>query len=288
MSLRIGSVSYLNCRPLVEGLDSLAGVHLTHAVPAELPDRLDRGQLDVAMVPIIDVIRSSGRWGVVSDACIGCDGETMTVRLFSQTPPHRIRTIAADVHSHTSIALARVLWRELYDCTLRVVPFDAPASAPAAVPPECDAVLLIGDKVVNPRRPGYAYEIDLGGAWKAHTGLPFVFAVWAFVRRPHASREPAGEAPLLEPQWNDAARLLSSARDRGVAAAQEIAHRDGPRHGWPIELAVRYLVQCLKYRLDPRMVAGANYFAQLASREGLAPGDACIGWPRPSGELVGT
>jgi chorismate dehydratase len=42
-----------------------------------------------------------------------------------------------------------------------------------------EAVLLIGDKVVDPTRAGYAYEVDLGGAWRQMTGLPFVFAVWA-------------------------------------------------------------------------------------------------------------
>ena len=264
--IRLGVVSFLNSRPLVDGLDESPAVDVRYDVPAALPARLEAGEVDVALVPIIDVIRAAVGLRVVSDACIACDGETMTVRVFSQVPPDRITTLVADTHSHTSVALARVLWRELYDRELMITPCDVDHAKVAAHP----AVLLIGDKVVDQRRAGFAYEIDLGGAWRAHTGLPFVFAVWA-ARAEFAENSPEKLA--------ECAGLLESARDRGVARAAEIARLEGPSHHWPVELAQRYLTRCLKFTLDGRMCAGAELFAQRAAEFGFAPADAELCWP---------
>ncbi|MDX2199413.1 MAG: menaquinone biosynthesis protein [Phycisphaerae bacterium] len=266
--IRLGVVSFLNARPLVAGLAARGDVRIEYRVPSALPELLESGAVDVALVPIIDVIRSGGALGVVSDACIGCDGETMTVRVFSQTPPDRITHIAGDTHSHTSVALVRVLWREMYGREITVQPFeaDAPAIAREASKPG-EAVLLIGDKVVSPHRAGYAFEIDLGGAWRAHTGLPFVFAVWAAKRDLPAA---------MIAEMSD---LLATARDRGVAAAGEIARSEGPGLGWPVELAERYLCRCLKFTLTAAMRSGAERYAELAGAAGLAPVGAKIDWP---------
>ncbi len=247
--LRLGVVSFLNSRPLIEGLEQRADIQLTFAVPSALPDLLKNGQVDAALIPIVDLIRGNGRLRRVSDACIGSDGETMTVRIFSQDPPEKIQTLWVDGNSHTSVALARVLWREMYERELEIRPLDA-----ADIHPAMRSVLLIGDKVVDPRRGSFAYEIDLGSAWRQHTGLPFVFAVWA---------AQTGEA-LIEK------RILEEARDRGVALAAEIAAREGPRMGWSAEAAQRYLCRCLRFKLDANMLAGADLFARLLPDDGGA------------------
>ena len=268
--LRLGVVSFLNSRPLMAGLDERDDVELILDVPSALPALLDAGRVDAALIPIIDVIRSEGRYGVVSDACIACDGETMTVRVFSQVPPDRVRTLAVDGDSHTSVALATVLWRELYDRELELRVVDARK----AMLDECEAVLLIGDKVVDPRRGSFAYEVDLGGAWRQHTGLPFMFAVWA------------GPATLDESRARELFELLAAARDRGVAVANEIAVEQGPALGWPVELARRYLTRCLQFKLDARYIEGASLFARLCGKYGLANSDAGIAWPSPLREVA--
>ncbi len=257
--LRLGVVSFLNSRPLIDGLDESRGVQCILDVPASLPARLERGEVHAALVPVVDLLRSAGRYCVVSDACIGCDGETMTVRVFSQVPPDRIRTLWVDGDSHTSVALAVVLWRELFHRDLILRPLASqPAGADGA-----EAVLLIGDKVVDPGRRGFGYEVDLGGAWRQHTGLPFVFAVWA--------RLASNGSALAEHE--SLAETLSQARDRGVARAADIAASDGPALGWPVELARRYLTRCLRYTLDARAMEGMNLFARLCAQNGLAPAE---------------
>lgn len=274
--LRLGVVSFLNAKPLVEGLADRRDVEITYDVPANLAERLDRDEVDVALVPIIDVIRSRGELAVVSDACIACDGETMTVRVFSQVPPNRIRRLHMDLDSHTSVALAMVLWRELFDTALEPVAFDARSG----VPDTSEAVLLIGDKVVDRRRGKWAYEIDLGGAWKQQTGLPFVFAVWA--ARGGESR--GGKHSIDRVSLFG---LLNSARDLGLQAMERIAAEQGPALGWPVALARRYLIDCLRYKIDGRFVEGAERYARMAGEIGLAPRDAAIVWPEELGVAAG-
>jgi len=265
---RLGVVSFLNSKPLIAGLATDPRVHCLFDVPAALPKRLAAGEVDAALVPIIDVIRAAGALHVISDACIGSDGETMTVRIFSQTPPDRITALAVDTDSHTSVALARVLWRELYGRDLAVQRIDARRADLTAE----TAVLLIGDKVVDPRRAGFAFEVDLGGAWRQHTGLPFVFAVWV-------ARQPDAELGAV----------LDAARDRGVAQAAEIAAQQGPDLGWPPSLAERYLTRCLCFKLDERAVAGAERFAACCRELDLAPAGGPLPWPpqcTPASELT--
>jgi chorismate dehydratase len=133
---------------------------------------------------VVDVLRAAGRYEVVSDACIGSDGDTLTVRVFTSVPPEQVDTLWADPDSHTSAALARVIWREVFgrDLVLRPLP-PGPLDAKRA-----PAVLLIGDKVVRVPRGTYTHEVDLGGVWRRHTGLPFVFAVWVRLAAGHAAR----------------------------------------------------------------------------------------------------
>ena len=280
---RLGVVSFLNARPLIAGLDRDAGVEELHDVPARLPRLLDDGKVDAALIPIVDILRNRDRYRVLSDACIGCDGETMTVRVFSQAPPDRLKTLWVDGDSHTSIALANVLWRELYGRELELLRFDAHHRGLD----EVESVLLIGDKVVDPARGSFAYEVDLGGAWRQHTGLPFVFAVWARLRD-EATRRQRDEADVASAprggrdrsaDFRDLASLLSQARDRGVERAAEIAAADGPKLGWPVEQARRYLTRCLKYKLDTRSIEGANLFGRLCAEADIVPSDSAIAWP---------
>jgi chorismate dehydratase len=265
---RLGVVSFLNARPLIAGLPGDERMELLYDVPARLPGWLDEDRVDAALVPIVDVLRSGGRYRVVSDACIGCERETMTVRIFSQAPPERIRVLWVDGDSHTSAALATVLWRTIYGRNIELRRFDARRENLGGL----KAVLLIGDKVVEAAQSGFAYEMDLGSAWRLHTGLPFVFAVWAY-------RSESGTAGGPRRDLDELAPLLTAARDRGVAEASRIAAVQGPELGWPVELARDYLTRCLKFKLEAPGIAGANLFGRLCAEADIVPAEARIAWP---------
>jgi chorismate dehydratase len=248
---RLGVVSFLNARPLVEGLDAERGVSLTFDVPSALPALLDTSQVDAALVPVIDLVRPGRSWKIVSDACIGCNGETLTVRIFSRIPPEQITRLHVDGDSHTSVALATVIWQEMFGRRLFITPFRGAADLVS-----CEALLLIGDKVVTSHVVDLDIQIDLGGAWKSLTGLPFVFAVWAA----QSTYSAAGLA-----------RLLAEARDRGVANVPHIAAEAGPHLGWPVALAERYLGHRLNFRITPEHRRGLETFLEKVQQLGLVP-----------------
>jgi len=244
-----GVVSYLNAQPLIEGLDSDSRIHLHYAVPADLPDMLRRGAVDAALIPCIDWGRHGDIWQRISNAGICCDGPTMTVRVYSKIPPKRMTVLYTDSHSHNSVVLARLIWKHCYGRELEMITTKMDESSN-----NCESVLVIGDKVVTTPMHDYAYDIDLGQAWKEWTGLPFVFAVWA---------APAGR------DHDRLAALLNQARDRGVARAVEIARQRAADHGWPVELAEEYLTQRICYTITPAVRQGMQRFLQLASEEGI-------------------
>lgn len=256
---RLGAVSFLNAKPLIAGLDADPNIDLVCDVPSRLPAMLDHNQVDAALVPVIDLVQPGRQWQIISDACIGCDGETLTVRVFSRVAPEKIRTLHVDGDSHTSVALARIVWYELYGTDLAIVPFHGTETVAA-----CEAVLLIGDKVVNNTLLDYEIETDLGSAWKTLTSLPFVFACWA------GRRDLGEDVSVL-------AERLSEARDAGVATAKMIAADLGPGLGWPVTLAERYLTARLKFTLGDRQREGLGRFLDLATKHHIAP---------PSQELV--
>lgn len=249
---RLGAVSFLNAKPLLSGLENDPAVELLLDVPARLGYLLDEGVVDAALVPVIDLAQPHRRWRILSDACIGCDGETLTVRVFSRGPAAEIRRLFVDGDSHTSVALADCLWRELHNRRLEILPL---ADADSVGDP--DGILLIGDKVVTRRLIGFDVETDLGQSWKSLTGLPFVFAVWS--------------APQNGHDLQSLAARLSTARDAGVKAAEMIAADYGPGMGWPVNLARRYLSQRLRYQLGPRYRDAIAKFFAMCRRHGIVP-----------------
>jgi chorismate dehydratase len=248
-SFRLGAVSFLNTKPLIEGLADEPGVRLELAVPAGLADMLHAGRVDAALVPVIDIGRAGGRWKRISDAGICSDGDTLTVQVFSRVPPEDMTTLHADTDSHTSVILARLIWKGFHRRPLSVVPLKAGAGVE-----HCESVLLIGDKVVRADVGSFPYRVDLGGAWRAWTGLPFVFAAWA---------------AAVDHDTTHLARLLVQARDRGVARAVELAAEHGPALGWPVDLARDYLTRHMKYTITSTAEAGMDKFLELARLEGF-------------------
>ncbi|MGC4003950.1 MAG: menaquinone biosynthesis protein [Pirellulales bacterium] len=197
--LRIGAVSYLNTKPLVYGLAEAAPfADVVFDYPSRLADRLRRAELDVALIPSIEFFQDPN-YTIVSDACIGCRGPVLSVKLFSRTPLSEIRSLALDEGSRTSAALTKILLWERFGIRphLEQLPVSSEIDDTNA-----DAVLLIGDRAIFSPTGRFAEVWDLGDEWCRWTELPFVFAMW--VARPGVDVSAAAEA-------------LTAARDRGVA-----------------------------------------------------------------------
>lgn len=245
--LSIGCVSYLNARPLIWGLSEQPDVVLSLDVPSKLLAGLREGRFDVALLPVIDYQRMEGLT-VIPAGGIGCDGPTLTVRVFSHVPPEQITVLACDPDSHTSVALARVILKELYKVTPEFIRLTDISNRAG------EARLLIGDKVVCDEPLGFAHQLDLGGAWKELTGLPFVFAVW--VARAGVDHSAT-------------ARLLRDARERGMSQLDTIIRQQAIPRGWPAGLALQYLSVYLKYEVGPRQLEAIRLFHEKAAAMGV-------------------
>ncbi len=244
-------MSYLNAKPLIHGLldENPGRLTLTLDVPARLLATLEAGEVDLALCPVIDYFRSAAPLRLVPVGGIACRGPTLTVRLYSRVPLDQITTVHADTDSHTSVALLRLLLRGRYGLTPTLVDFDAHAD-PAARP---RTLLLIGDKVVTAAPPAddYPVQLDLGGAWHDWTGRPFVFATWM-------ARRETGLGDLPE--------RLTQQLDRNLGRLPQIVDTYAAEHGWPAELAARYLSQILRYRLGPQELAAIDEFGRRVTQ----------------------
>ncbi len=252
--MRIGAVSYLNTKPLVYSLAALApGAEIVYDLPSRLADELAAGNLDVALIPSIEYFQNPD-YAIISDACIGCRGPVLSVKLLSRVPMEKIRTLALDEGSRTSVALVRILLKERYSLSPQLLPFPLGVAAENV---ETDAVLMIGDRAMHPPT-GFVQEWDLGDEWCRWAELPFVFAMW--VARKGMLSE-LGEIKIA----------LSHARDAGVESLEEIAKRESAGVGLDDKQCLSYLRDNLYFFLGSREQRGLQLFREHAMRMGLAP-----------------
>lgn len=244
-TLRLGSVSYLNAKPLIYGLEKSEDLKIALDVPSRLLEDLQGDLFDIALLPVIDYQRMNGL-RIVPAGGIGSDGETLTVRIFSKQPLDQIESLACDADSHTSVALARIILAEHLKIHPEFISLNRAKSD--------DARLLIGDKVICDEPQGFAYQLDLGDAWKTLTGLPFVFAVWI-----------AREGVDLR----DLPKRLDNAKRDGLANIGEIITRYATPRGWPADVARQYLTRHLQFNIGERELAGIRLFHTLAAKHGL-------------------
>lgn len=174
--IKVGAVSYLNTKPLIYGFEQgkmKDAVELLIDYPSNIASLLMNDEIDVGLVPVA-VIPQLKEHHIISDYCIGCDGEVASVCLFSEVPLQYIETIILDYQSRSSVALLKILLKEHWNISPRLVAgtgnFEKDIKGTVAG-------LVIGDRALQQRQFS-AYIFDLGLAWKEMTGLPFVFAAW--------------------------------------------------------------------------------------------------------------
>ena len=241
MRHRVGTVSYLNARPLTAKLGDQ--IEVVRAFPSVIARRLAEGDVELALVPVASAL-TDGDLRILGGVCIGADGPVHSVVLTAEGPPETWRRVVLDGVSRTSAVLARLLLagplRGRVRDDLEVVTGELESGVPSARGET--AALVIGDAAMHlPER--LTTRIDLAEVWREWTGLPFVFAVWA--GRPGTSRA-----------------LLDHVRAAGI---EGVAARSVDYAGEEL----RYLTQNIRYELDDRALIGLRRFAALGAEAGL-------------------
>ena len=271
--IRAGAVSYLNTRPLVFGIDQGLGadrIELAYDVPSVLASRMEGGELDLALLPVVELARIPGLV-VVPGLAIGSLGNCRSVLLVANKPLSDVKSVALDPESRTSNALARVLFAEAWGGAPSFV--NGPRDLALALA-EHDAAVRIGDKALFEPLPPGTIAYDLGGAWTARTTLPFVFAVWA-------ARPGVVDREIYE--------MLHASRRAGAAAIRAIAD-DYTWNGrqYP-EIAHAYLRDAMRYRLGDPEVGAIRRFLAASAELGIidtAPSIELASFSRGTGTVV--
>lgn len=256
---KIGAVSYFNTRPLVFGLEQgPARQGLEFDLPSHLADKLASGLLDVALIPSIEVFQHPD-YTVVSNACIACHGPVWSVKLMSRVELPRIQTLALDEGSRTSAALSRILLQRQYGVRPELLPLPIDEAWQTA---DADAVLIIGDRAMNPQhQQQFGWEIDLGQWWYELTGLPFVFAMWA------------ARGGIDSEQLSRIDQTLCKSRDAGVEASEDIARHSSESYGLTLQQGLDYFQQYLHFTLGSKERQALSLFREFAVGMDLAPSD---------------
>lgn len=179
-------MSYLNTKPLLYGLEhgQLSDqVELVLDYPANLVRLLNSNQIDIGLIPV-GALPSLRDYHIISDYCIGTEGEVASVAVFSEVPMEEIDTVLLDYQSRTSVMLCKILFEKHWKKKVQFI--DAKDESYIDNIRGNVAGLVIGDRALK-IRDAFKYIFDLGLGWKEMTGLPFVFAVW--VRKKEISGE---------------------------------------------------------------------------------------------------
>jgi chorismate dehydratase len=251
--LRVASVPYLVGRPLDLGLEDEPDLRFWTAVPARLVAGLRDGSIDVALVSSIELFRPPG-YGWLDGVAIAGEGYFGSVQVFLERPLAEVRTVALDPSSRTAAALAQVTWPAARRPRFLETPFGRDPRREGA-----DAWLRIGDVALRESLElGRARLFNPSEAWRARTGLPFVFALW--IVRPGVDPGP----------WLPA---FGRARARGVAALPALAEEAARSLGVPAAETRRYLASECAYELGARTERALLAFRDAAAGLGLCRGD---------------
>ena len=253
-TIRIGAVGYLNARPLTWALDRAPDRwQVRYDLPAVCARLLYDDEVDLGLVPSIEYLRSDD-YRFVPGVGIGSRGPVASVALFTRVPVERIRHIALDTSSRTSVTLIRVLCHRRYRIAPEFVPHGPDL---ATMVRDYDAGLLIGDPALETDAAELGVtKIDLGAEWTVMTGLPFVYAAWT------------GRAGAI---GAEDVRLLQEAQAEGVASYPAIAAEYGHNDAAATDRALAYLRDNMRYGLGPDEEQGLQLFLDYAADLGLAP-----------------
>src|SRR2546423_9893429 len=143
---RIAASSYLNTAPLIwsflHGSQRDSVELFTDTAPARCAEMLERGEVDAALVPVIEYQRI-GDIAIVPDVCVGSKTAVRSVVLATRKNNlKKIERVALDESSRTSAALVKIIFRAFLGFEPQ---WKTAAPHLKSMLTDADAALIIGD-----------------------------------------------------------------------------------------------------------------------------------------------
>jgi chorismate dehydratase len=270
--LRIAAIDFLNPAPLMwdfehppQSSQLAERYQIDRMSPSECADRLTAGTADIGLIPIAALATTPGL-RVLPGCVIAAKGPVRSLLLVrrAEQPLQKIRSVAADTASRTTLAHARILFRDWGNADVPFLPATANLDAMLQ---QADAAILIGDPALialeesahRLERTGEALVYhDLAEEWQQLTGLPFVSAVWGGT---------ACGRPLDEQNTED----FIQSRNHGLQNIDSLATEWASRIAIPEATIRTYLATNIHYILDDECIAAMKLFFRMAEEAGVLP-----------------
>ncbi len=261
--MRIAASTYLNSAPLVYSFAQGALRHnyefLGDAAPSRCASLLVAGQCEIALIPVIEYQRIPGLV-IIPEVAVASKTRVRSVLIAARCPLTEVRRVTLDTSSRTSQTLVKILFERQYGMRPEFTERTPNASVKCEnMLEDTDAALVIGDPAIRLAASASQFGVriyDLAEEWRAMTGLPFVFAVWAV-------REEFADPALV--------RDFLAARQEGLERLEQLAISYSEELRLPQEDLLDYLQNCVNYDLDADNIAGMNRYFELAAECGLIP-----------------
>ncbi len=263
ISARIGMVNFINTAPCYEVWRQSVRRpewHVTEAAPTVLNDMLFKGELDLGFISSHEYGAHPELYKILGGLSISATGPVGSVFLFAREEIDKLqgKKVLLSAQSQTSVALVKIILEEFYG----VQPvYEQGAIDVQALQNDFSAVLAIGDDALRLSQQGsFPIQLDLSEAWYEHTGLPFVFAVWA-VREEFCLRNPVTVVEIHQ----ELQRCIQEGKDDLMQICELVAPRI------PMEVAACHsYLQGVEYDLGPQKVAALEKFFEFLVRRGEA------------------
>ena len=236
---RFAVLPYVNAAPLVHFLPEVCpDAELIYHTPREMFSELMAGRVDAALVPVVDYLDTPGL-DIVEDLGICAEGNVESVRLQCKCPLDEVKIVNLDPASKTSNLLVELLLKKHFGVRQKIHFCYGAAKA--------DAHVMIGDRALLTGSALKSY--DLAAEWRSMTGLPFVFAVWAYGAN-HTDKQRLSE-------------ILHAAKKAGCKAITQLSKLYAKRVGLTEDRCRHYLTSSLHYDLGPAEKSSMQLFREL-------------------------
>jgi chorismate dehydratase len=267
--LRVAAIGFLNPAPLMWNFEHPPlneALSLRYKIdwmlPSECADQLASGRSDIGLVPIASLATTPGL-RILPGCTIASKGKVRSLLLVRRAAQElsRLRSVAADRASRTTVAYARILLHRWGNPDVPFVPMPADLDTMLE---RADAAIVIGDPALMAleeranrfERTGeeLVYH-DLAEEWHALTGLPFVSAVWG-----------AAHGGILQENIN---KDFIRSRDHGLANIDALAAEWAHRIPLTEQTIHSYLTTNIHYVLDEECIEGMTGFFRMAAEAGV-------------------
>src|SRR5262249_33427561 len=156
---------------------------------------LRTGDCELALIPVIEFQRIPDL-RIVPEIAVASKKRVRSVLIAARRPLEEVRTLTLDPASRTSQTLVKILFQRR--CGFLPETMERATTGSRDIFDGADAALVIGDPAMRLAAAAPSLDLtiyDLAEEWRAMTGLPCVFAVWAV--REEACDRASGMTPRL-------------------------------------------------------------------------------------------